>query len=203
MTKWTKKALRDTALFLIESRADMSTSTIKDRLGGFYTSVISHYGSYVEFLEEIGVEPYSHIYANNSKSGINKLCRELYEDVVEETLNELGWEFRRRPGDIDSTIRPDFVFTGDREGKWIQAHYHKETNENDDARYDYYCKYCNQLTLLYLKGDGEREKVNDKIRKVSVYDLLGKIDGEKNERLKKRLRFINGIYTLNTERGTN
>lgn len=127
-----------------------------------YNACIKFYGSFESAINSSGLNYLDNI-ENQSLMAQYGL---IFEEIVGRVFKELNIHYKKG---YSKSIKPDFVLP---DGEWADAKLSDFTVFTCDTIKNYE-PHCNKLTIIYLRGDKNREeKIGDKTTIISIYRII-------------------------------
>jgi hypothetical protein len=188
--KWTKEKVINTLLNLHQSGQLLTSTNIQKKYQTLYQATKYYFDSWEDVMDGLGIDRYKEL--KKSSNSLRK-CGQMFEVVLDELLVELGYKYKKY---AHSHFKPDYIFN---KFHWGDA------KLSEDSIFHPYCntvdnyeKHCKLLTIVYLRGDKEKdEMITRKTRLISVYKLFNHLPKEKQFYfLKKFEELEDNIYAL-------
>lgn len=162
--KWSPELIINEILRLKTDGSPLTTSYIKRHHQSLYDGANNHIGSWAKAVEAAGLN-YQEIREDKHKASY---CGMLFEKLVDELLSELGILYKKHDHD---KWNPDYVLKND---VWMDAKLSQWT-VFESKTIDRYIQHCKLLVIVYMRGrrgDIGDEIINEKVRLLSVYNLI-------------------------------
>lgn len=159
----------------------LSLTDMKFNHGGLYTASLNRFGSWGNALKASGMD-YELIRLDRFQASG---CGFIFEKLAKEIMAELNYhETHQRTKEI----QPDFTSTHKR---WFDMKL-SEWSIHQCETVEKYEPHCRMLTIIYFRGDKEREEmISNKTRIMSIYNLIKQLPKHKQKQYTERLENLN------------
>jgi hypothetical protein len=178
--KWSKNKVIHELRKRVSNNLSVNVDTVLKEDSSLLNACIRYFGSYKNAIENIGLN-YDDI---REDTALSRYFGFQFEEMVRNILTELNINFSKG---YNKEIRPDIVFSNNR---WADAKLSEYTIYNCQT-IEKYEPLCSMLTIVYLRGDKERDQMlTMKTRIISVFKLIKQLPKP------KRIKFTELANTL-------
>lgn len=165
---WTKEEVIDQIVEMYHCGNMINQTLMKLERGSLINAARKFFGSWENAVKNAGLD-YNLIRQDHLSASF---YGRKFEELLEIILQELNLTYSKG---YNKDIKPDFVLS---DGKWIDAKLSEWTIHYCDT-IEKYEPYCNEMDIVYLRGDKEKvTQLTDKTKMYSVYRLIQSLPDE-------------------------